>query len=155
MLLTRVMYWREMLWVILAFWRFSGQTAVVHTFLFPQTPEAAFHNAQSDPYTPNSVHGGIIKGARKLSNFVSNFLESVAHSMDQRFESISSEDMLCSSKEANQKIMEFREKWMEKRREKLRCTDCGYGEEQIQEDHLDIVKQEDPLETGLDEETRG
>ena len=29
--------------------------------------EAAFHNAQSDLYMPNSVHGGIIKGARKLS----------------------------------------------------------------------------------------
>ena len=67
-----------------------------------------------------------------LSNSVSNFLESVANSIENHFECISSEDMLASTKRANEKIDKIIKEWKEKRLKKLRCKSCAYKEIKIQ-----------------------
>ena len=71
-----------------------------------------------------------------MSNSVSNLLESVANTIENRFERISSEDMLHSSKEANKIILELKKAWQETRRRKLRCTSCPYKSEQLNHCHL-------------------
>jgi hypothetical protein len=79
---------------------------------------------------------GCSGNTRGLSNSVSNFLESIANSMENKFERISSEDMLHSSKEANKKMMEHKMHWQEKRRRKLRCTKCNFNTEKLEHCHL-------------------
>ena len=64
--------------------------------------------------TGNSGH------TRGLSNSVSNLLESIASSIPNTFERISSEDMLFSTKEANKIMAKVKEDWKKRRLEKLR-----------------------------------
>ena len=80
--------------------------------------------------TGNSGH------TRGLSNSVSNLLESVASSIPNTFERISSEDMLSSTKEANKIMAQVKEEWRKRRLEKLRCKSCKYNAEPIIKCHI-------------------
>ena len=46
-----------------------------------------------------------------VCNSVSNFLESIANSIENRFECISPEDMLWNTKEFNKKMLKIKEEW--------------------------------------------
>ena len=62
--------------------------------------------------------------ARALSNSVSDFVESVANSEPNKFETISSEDMLHHTEESNRKMDILRQEWMKRRLRKMKCSSC-------------------------------
>ena len=67
---------------------------------------------------------GCTSDTRGLSNSVSSFLESVANSTQETFESISGEDMLAKTKVFNKDVKNIKQKW-EKRREAKLAKNCG------------------------------
>ena len=66
---------------------------------------------------------GCTSDTRGLSNSVSSFLESVANSTEETFESISGEDMMSKTKVFNKEVKNIRQKW-EKRREAKLAKNC-------------------------------
>jgi vacuolar-type H+-ATPase subunit H len=69
---------------------------------------------------------GCSGNTRGLSNSVSNFLESIANTIENQFECISSEDMLANTKKANKEVIEIIKKWKEHRLKKINCAQCNY-----------------------------
>ena len=67
---------------------------------------------------------GCTSDTRGLSNSVSSFLELVANSTQETFESISGEDMLAKTKVFNKDVKNIKQKW-EKRREAKLAKNCG------------------------------
>ena len=65
---------------------------------------------------------------RGFANSVSDLLESVANCEENKFEVISSEDMLHHVKESNVKVKRMKQEWEEKRREKSQCEGCKVWE---------------------------
>ena len=61
---------------------------------------------------------------RGLSNAVSEVLEAINNSENNRYNTISSEDMMARMVEANNSIINETRKWQEKRVQKLRCKRC-------------------------------
>ena len=76
------------------------------------------------------------------SNSVASFLESVADCIENKFECISSEDMLNSSKMSNKIMDQHRKEWKQKRLNKLNCTKCNYKDESLTHCHLCIDEME-------------
>ena len=63
-----------------------------------------YKDHKKDPGESRPIVTGCSGHTRGLSNSVANFLESVADSISNRFECISSEDMLSNTKKANKII---------------------------------------------------
>ena len=88
-----------------------------------------YKDHKKEPGKSRPIVTGNSGNTRGLSNSVSNLLESVANSIPNTFERISSEDMLFSTKEANKKIAKIKKEWREKISAKLKCTTCNYKAE--------------------------
>ena len=73
---------------------------------------------------------GCTSNTRGLSNSVSNLLESVANSDKNNFESISGEDMLSKKEKGNREARKIKERWIERRGNKIRkkCKRCNLQE---------------------------
>ena len=85
---------------------------------------------KKEPRESRPIVTGCSGNTRGLSNSVSNFLESIANSIENKFECISSEDMLFNTKQANKEITEMIENWKKKRLAKLNTKKCPYKEEE-------------------------
>jgi hypothetical protein len=77
-----------------------------------------YKDHKAEPGKTRPIATGCSGNTRGLSNSVSSFLESVANTIENKFECISSEDMLHSVKESNKIMTEHREKWRKSRQEK-------------------------------------
>ena len=85
---------------------------------------------KKEPGESRPIVTGCSGNTRGLSNSVSNFLESIANTIGNKFECISSEVMLANTKKADKEVMEMIENWKKKRLRKLNCKRCPYQEEQ-------------------------
>ena len=72
---------------------------------------------------------GHSSNTRGFSNSVSDFLESVADSVTEPYEVVSSEDMLSRAMKYNQEVRKIRREGIDKRMRKIRCTECGDDQE--------------------------
>ena len=86
---------------------------------------------KKDPGESRPIVTGCSGNTRGLSNSVSNFLESVANSIESNFERISSEDMLSNTKKANKEVEDLIRTWRNLRLSKFNCNKCAYNEENI------------------------
>ena len=88
----------------------------------------AYKDHKKEKRKTRPIVTGCTSNTRGLSNSVSNLLESVANSVLDPFESISSEDMLSKTKRSNEETAKIRDAWNKKRLEKLRCNICNIEE---------------------------
>ena len=84
-----------------------------------------YKDHKKTPGESRPIVTGCSGNTRGLSNSVSNFLESVANCIQNHFECISSEDMLASTKRANEQIDKLIKEWNTKRMKKLCCNTCS------------------------------
>ena len=87
-----------------------------------------YKDHKAEPGKTRPVVTGCSSDTLGLSNGVSDVLESVANSEEMPYEVISSEDMLAATKTFNEKFMERRKIWQERRDEKLKCERCKFEE---------------------------
>ena len=87
-----------------------------------------YKDHKAEPGKTRPVVTGCSSDTLGLSNSVSDVLESVANSEDEPYEVISSEDMLAATKVFNEKYMERKKVWEERRRRKMDCERCKFEE---------------------------
>ena len=92
---------------------------------------------------------GCSSNTRGMSNAVSDFLESVANSIPDAYEVISSEDMLARVEEGNEKARKIIEEGRDHRLRKMRCTEMGIScltlVESCEQGHRDAAKLKDGI----------
>ena len=113
---------------------------------------------KKEPGKSRPIVTGCSGNTRALSNSVSTLLESVANTIENVFESISSEDMLHSVKQSNAITTEIKYKWRVERLKKLRCTKCDFKQkplihcqfckEQLAENEAEACSDDSASQTG-------
>ena len=77
-----------------------------------------------EPEKGRAVATAISSNTTGLSNAVSDYVESLANSIKNPVEVISTEDMLNRTEEHNEEVREMIREYEESRDEKLKCTRC-------------------------------